>query len=272
MMRFTGPLAKVCMAVALAFTVGTSTGCARLVAGGIVAAQALIPISTEQEIKIGEQAVREMLQDRRHQLYEGEQLNAYVDRVGMRLAKASTRPDLPWEFYILKNDVPNAIALPGGKIMITTGALKLMENEAQLAAILGHEVAHVAERHSIDQLKRLMVARGVFIGALGDSPQAAQLVGQLAAQAVLAGFSREQEIAADRLGTVLIAQQNYEPKAMVAVMQQLAAQGGGGGVPLFASHPNFEERIAAIQEVIQKQNLQGTVTEPQRYQRMIAPL
>jgi predicted Zn-dependent protease len=110
-------------------------------------------VSREQEIAIGEKSFPQALQQLGGE-YSDAELNAYVDRIGERLGRLSQRPDLPYRFRVVNDSTPNAFALPGGFIAISRGLLVHLENEAQLAAVLGHEVGHVAARHSVQGLQR----------------------------------------------------------------------------------------------------------------------
>ena len=114
---------------------------------------ALIPVSTSQEIAIGEKTFPQAVQQMGGE-YPDARLAAYVNQVGLRLGRASQRPDLPYQFKVVNDSTPNAFALPGGFIAITRGLLINMDNEAQLAAILGHEIGHVTARHAVQGLQR----------------------------------------------------------------------------------------------------------------------
>ena len=264
---------RVLLVLSLVFSLGM-TGCAQLLIGGITAAQALQPISDEQEVAIGNSALQQMAADPKFQLYGGEALNQYVAQIGVRLAKETSRPNLPWRFGIVVSDDLNAFALPGGIICVTTGALKAMRNEAELAAVLAHEIGHVVERHGIDQLKRAMVAQGLAIAALGTSPEIAQAAGSIALQIVLNGYGREAEFEADRYGAQLAAKDGYNPVALVGFLETIAARGGetpGWLVPL-STHPSVEQRVQAIQQLVREQKLTGSKTNADAFKRQTAPL
>lgn len=257
----------------LATTASVTGACAQLVRGGVVAAQAALPISTEQEIALGRSGVQQLLQNPQVRLYENPEVTAYVTRVGLLMARHAKRPDLPWTFRILESDDSNAMALPGGFIFVTTGALKAMQNEAQLAGVLGHEVAHVAERHGIDQIKRALVAEGILISALGTSPAAAQIAGTIVAQLVLRGYGREAELAADRLGVRYMASEQYAPQQLGAFLQILAraSQPPGWLVPL-TTHPPIDQRMAQLDQVIASQRLKGDKLDTEQFDTATGPL
>ncbi len=250
------------------------TGCAQLLVGGLTAAQALQPISDAQEVQIGNQAVRQILADPKTRLYPGEALNQYVTRIGRQLAQETSRSGLPWRFGIIESPDLNAFAVPGGAIFVTTGALAAMKNEAELAAVLAHEITHVVERHGIDQLKRAMVAQGLAIAALGTSPQIAQAAGSIALRIALNGYGRDAEFESDRLGVVLAAANGYDPQALADFLATIARRSGetpGWLVPL-ASHPPVSQRIEAIAQIVRERKLTGSVRNTESFKRMTAPL
>lgn len=257
----------------LATTVSVVGGCAQVVRGGAVAAQAALPISTEQEIAIGRAGVQQLLQDPKHKLYENPQVTSYVTGIGRLMAKHADRPELPWTFYVLDSADRNAMALPGGFIFVTTGALQAMENEAQLAGVLGHEVAHVAARHGVDQIKRTLVAQGIVISALGTSPEAAQIAGTVVAELVLRGYGREAELESDRLGVRYMAQEGYAPQQLGAFLRILA-QGGDtpGWLAPLTTHPPVDQRVARLDQVIVSQKLKGNKLEPREFKAATGPL
>jgi predicted Zn-dependent protease len=264
---------RVLLVVGLIFSLGT-TGCAQLLVGGLTAAQALQPISDEQEVAIGNAAVRQMLADPKIRFNSNEALNLYVTGIGRALAQDTSRANLPWRFGIIESPDLNAFALPGGVVVITTGALEAMKNEAELAAVLSHEIGHVVERHGIEQLKRAMVAQGIAIAALGTSPQIAQAAGSIALQIVLNGYGRDAEFEADRFGTRLASTNGYDPQALVGFLQTIASKSGatpGWLVPL-STHPPVEQRIQTIQEIVREQKLTGSKTNAGEFKRQTAPL
>lgn len=264
---------RLLLILGLVFSLGT-TGCAQLLLGGLTAAQALQPISDEQEVQIGNAALQQILADPKTRVYSGEALNRYVSRVGLTLAQATSRPNLPWRFGILESPDLNAFALPGGIVVVTTGALSAMKNEAELAAVLAHEIGHVVERHGIDQLKRAMVAQGLAIAALGTSPEIAQAAGSIALQIVLNGYGREAEFAADRFGAQLASARGYDPKALGVFLETIAARSGetpGWLVPL-STHPSVTQRVQALNQLIREKKLSGSVENAESFKREVSGL
>lgn len=177
-------------------------------------------------------------------------LQRYVDKVGQKLAHQSAQPNLPYEFIVLNNDAPNAWALPGGKIAINRGLLVMLEDEAQLASVLGHEVVHAAARHSAEQQ-----VTNIGLSILGGVA-ASQTDNPLYQQAAMAGasgfqsfYSRENELEADRYGINYMVAAGYDPRAAVELQQTFLrlsrARGDEGNLlsQLFASHPPSQERV-----------------------------
>jgi predicted Zn-dependent protease len=208
-------------------------------------------ISREQEIRIGQQ-VHPQFEQEFGGLYPDEQVQQYVESVGMEMARYAGRPQLPWQFRVLNSDQINAFAVPGGFIYITRGLLFRLENEAQLAGILGHEAGHIAHRHSVRQLER---AQAIQLGALGaglifgaDIGDVAGIVGGL----VMLRYGRDQEREADMSGLRYMVQGGYNPMGIVQTMQILGAAAPDRGGPEFlASHPSPENRIGYLEETIQ---------------------
>jgi predicted Zn-dependent protease len=205
--------------------------------------------------------------------YEDPKLQAYVNDVGQRLAKASHRPELDWHFTVLDSPEINAFALPGGYVYITRGIMAYMESEADLAGVIGHEIGHVTARHSAQRATRQQTAGlgvlaatilGVVLesrglrGAAGAASQASQGV----AAGYVAKYSREQELQADKLGAEYLAGINYDPRNMVDVIKllenqerfaadQARAEGRAQreGSDWLASHPSSEQRLRDITQI-----------------------
>lgn len=184
--------------------------------------------------------------------------NALVQRVGDRLSKVMPVPDAEWEFVVFEDPSPNAFALPGGKVGVHTGLFQISQNEAGLAAVIGHEVGHVVARHSGERMSQNVIS-GIAVlgagyvlnkktGADGMLPTAA-----LGGAALIAtkAFSRKQELEADRMGAIFMARAGYDPQESIALWQRFAAwraQSGQKSTPPFlASHPLDETRIAELQ-------------------------
>lgn len=253
---------KPLLAACLALLTLANTGCAQLLLGGLTAAQALQPITEEQEIEIGQSAAQEVINDPKTVIYTNPDVTAYVAAVGMRIAAQSERPNLPWEFRVVVDDDLNAFALPGGQIFITTGALKAMKNEAELAGVLGHEVAHVAHKHGITKLQQAMVAQGLAIATLGSSPALLRQAGAIALQLVLNGQGRQAELEADRYGAIYESSVNYNPNALGDFLTTIDSATGGTPewLGVLSTHPPLSERLETIRATILLNRLSGTET------------
>jgi metalloendopeptidase OMA1, mitochondrial len=188
--------------------------------------------------------------------------NARVRRVGRKIAAAVNRPDTDWEFAVFINSTPNAFALPGGKVVVNSGLLALVGNDAELAAIVGHEIGHVMARHGSERQSQAIVAAlggSLLDAALQTSgiPGASRalLTGAYGAGAnvgVLLPYARTHESEADRLGLIYMARAGYDPKAALTIWRKLAAyskrQGADMTPPILRTHPVDEQRIANIQK------------------------
>lgn len=216
-------------------------------------------LSRSEEIAIGADAQPELIA-----AYGGEVPNAgareYVAEIGMAMARRTEAdfPDLPWEFTLLNSSVINAFALPGGKVFITRALVEKMDNEAQLAAVLGHEVGHVTARHANEQISKQVAAAGIAIGvavAAGQSDNDLVKYGVPAVVGVGSGlfilkFGRDDELEADRLGMRYIADAGYDPAAMIDVMRILEeASGGSAGqqMEMLSTHPLPATRVERAQ-------------------------
>ena len=189
--------------------------------------------------------------------YPDAQLQAYVSNVGMSVARYAGRPQLPWQFAVLNSREVNAFAVPGGYIYITQGLLFRLENEAMLAGVLGHEAAHIAHRHSVQQMQRAQTAQGLstvvgVVGSIFGYGWAGDVTGAVASISLMK-YGRDQEKQSDLSGLRYMSQAAYDPRGMVqtmAVLQQ--ATGGRGGPQFLSSHPNPGNRLEYLRDTIQK--------------------
>lgn len=180
----------------------------------------------DQELAIGRQSHGQVLEQ--YGAYENPGLQQYVQSVGERLAAKSHRPDLVYRFTVIDSEVVNAFALPGGYIYISRGLLALLGSEAELAAVLGHEIGHVTARHSVRQYTAQQAAGiGYTIGAI-LLPElrgaGAQNVASLLSGAIIRGYGRDHELEADGLGAEYLARSGYDPNAMLEVIGVLKNQ------------------------------------------------
>jgi predicted Zn-dependent protease len=206
-------------------------------------------ISKEQEIELGADAAKEIA--RSPGLYADRKLQAYVASVGSKLAAVSERPDLPWSFQVVDDAGINAFALPGGPIFVTRGLLAHLENEAQLAIVLGHEVGHVTAEHAANQLSKASLAQ------LGLAPVA--MISEGVAGAGMAGmellflkFGRDDERQSDMLALRYAQRAGYDVRVAPAVFEMLrraSSASDGGRLPgWLATHPDPGARVEDMRE------------------------
>jgi predicted Zn-dependent protease len=227
----------------------------------------LVTMSEAQEIELGRKMHPQILQQ--YGRYDDEALQQYVNDVGQRIAKSSHRPKLQYTFTVLDSNDVNAFALPGGYVYITRGIKAYLNNEAQLAAVLGHEIGHVAARHAVRQ-QTGATAAGVgaaVVGILTGSPDLYN-VANAAGGALISGYGRDMELEADKLGSVYLNRIGFQPEAMIDVVRllknqemlevQMARQENRKpriyhGV--FASHPDNDTRLHEVVKEAHKINV-----------------
>lgn len=236
-------------------------------------------MSPEQEVATGAQNYGPAQQAQGGQYTVDPGLTAYVQSVGRKLAAVSDRPDLPYEFVVLNNDVPNAWAMPGGKLAFNRGLLTYLEDEAQLAAVMGHEIVHAAARHGAQQqTQNTLLGAGVLLAGIAinqKKPEVGALgMGALAvgAQAWQAKYGRGHELEADEVGMKYMAKAGYDAQAAVELQEIFVklSEGRNSGFieGLFASHPPSQERVAKNREHAKKYS--GGTRNKQAYQRALA--
>jgi predicted Zn-dependent protease len=240
-------LGRIRLALTLILVV-SAVGCAVNPATG---ERQLALISETQEIALGEQTAEQVRQTMA--LVEDPELQAYVERLGQELAAASERAELPWSFAVVDDPTPNAFALPGGPVFVTRGLLVLMDSEAELVSVLGHEIGHITARHSVAQISRAQLAQlGLGLGAIfvpeirpfGD-------VAGLGLNLLMLKYGRDAERQADELGFRYARSQGYDVSEMAdvfAALQRAGELAGQSAIPNWmATHPAPEERIEAVQ-------------------------
>ena len=207
-------------------------------------------VSEQQEIQMGQEGAQQVAQE--IGLVKDQALQNYVQSVGSAIATKSERPNLPWTFRAVDDPSPNAFALPGGYIFVTRGLLDLMNNEAELASVLGHEIGHVTARHSVHQMSEQQLAQlALGVGAI-LSPTVAQL-GNVASQGLgllFLKYSRDDESQADDLGFRYALNQGYDVRYMDDVfrsLQRIEESSKQSPLPTWLqTHPGEAERIQAI--------------------------
>ena len=248
--------ARLCSWMSLAAVVGLFPAWGQAQDGGALSFNALSP---EKEAAMGIEQFEKYKKDRK-MVQSGADFQA-MKRVAARLTPIVKVPNAKWEFVLFEDASPNAFALPGGKVGVHTGLFKVAQNDAQLAAVLGHELGHVTARHSGQRITQGVAggAIGAIAGKLlekktGMSPGAAQGIAQGAATLRLLKFSRGQELQADQLGANYMAQAGYDPSEAVTLWVRFAdykTKNGGANVPAFMStHPMDSRRIEELQKYL----------------------
>ena len=216
-------------------------------------------VSEAQEVALGEQNYAPMQQAEGGVYDIDPQLTAYVQEVGNKLAAVSDRP-LPYEFVVLNNSVPNAWALPGGKIAINRGLLTELNSEAELAAVLGHEIVHAAAKHSAQQMSRGVLLQGAVLATAmmtGDSNFGQFAVGSAAvgAQLINSTYGRSAELESDKYGMTYMSRAGYDPSGAVTLQETFVRLSEGRESDwlsgLFASHPPSRARVAANRKMVE---------------------
>ncbi len=237
---------KLTIAIAAAFLAGCAVN-------PVTGKTEFMTVSTEAEIRMGQQNYAPMQQSQGGLHDVDPELTAYVSQVGRSLA-AQSGVSLPYEFVVLNNSVPNAWALPGGKIAINRGLLYELESEAELAAVLGHEVVHAAARHTAKQISRSQLLQIGVVGtaiATSDSDYGNLAVGgaSLLAQIGLAKYGRSAELESDLYGMQYMSKAGYDPQGAVSLQETFLRLSEGRRTDwltgLFASHPPSRERVEA---------------------------
>lgn len=180
-------------------------------------------------------------------------LQSYVNRVGRWVAAQTERPDLPWHFGVIDTASINAFAAPGGYVLITRGLYEILDSEAQLAGVLGHEIGHIVRRHHITVMqKSAAISAGANLAqARGSSLLASNLIGT-GAEVLARGLDKSAEFEADQIGIVLAARAGYNPYGLVEVLHKLAARGAEDASLslLFKTHPQPAERLRELGDAL----------------------
>jgi len=247
-----GGLSRRCRAVGLSVVMLVASalgGCSTNPATGQMQFNVL---SEQQEIAIGEENAPRFVEQSGGEIPDTA-IRDYVAEIGHELAALSERPDLPWEFTVLNSPIVNAFALPGGKVFITREMLSRMTDEAQLAGVLGHEVAHVTAQHGGQRMSQQMVLAGIVIGvSQATEDDIWPILAGTGTQLFGLSFSRSHESEADMLGLRYMTRAGYDPRGLVGVMRILKEASGDANPPEFLStHPLPDTRINEIEQLIE---------------------
>ena len=226
----------------------------RLKKGAKVAQAMTREFTEEEEIAIGRIVAARVLAT--YPLAKREGVQEYVTLVGRTVAAYSSRPNLPWHFAAIETPVVNAFSCPGGYVFVTTGALEQMESEAELAAVLGHEIAHATEKHILSEIKRAnVVTEGLNVaqsevGRGGLTDDLARKVSNIAYDKLFnTGIGRKEELDADRIGAALAAEAGYRSASyshFLEALDALAASKSSSFSQLASTHPKPADRLKAV--------------------------
>jgi predicted Zn-dependent protease len=249
--------------VSLALILLAISGCA---VNPVTGKSEFMLLSERDEIALGAQTDKSIVQ--MYGIYDDQNLHNYLDQMGQKMVKISHRPNLKFEFKVMDSPVINAFAVPGGYVYITRGILAYLNNEAELAGVVGHEIGHVTARHSAQQYSKAQLAQlGLGIGSI-LSEEFAKYSG-LAAQGLgllFLKFSRDNERQSDDLGveySTKVGYDSYEMANFFSTLDQMRAESGSGGLPSWAStHPNPADRVVDVRK---KANEWKTKTNAQSY-------
>jgi predicted Zn-dependent protease len=212
----------------------------------------LILVPESQDADMGLQAYQQIKQEEK--ISRDPELNERVQTVGRRIAAVSGHPEWDWQFTLFDDPEPNAFALPGGKVGVYTGLFKVAKNDAQLAAVIGHEVGHAIARHGAERMSQGILAQlgGVAVGAATGSQGYVDLYSQAATLGVILPYSRTQESEADEIGLMLMARAGYDPREAIKLWQNFQALGGQRPPEFLSTHPLEATRIERLQELMPK--------------------
>jgi predicted Zn-dependent protease len=226
-------------------------------------------LSDAQEVKLGRQINRQLLQQGKVRLLTNLALSQYLNQIGQRLASRSDRPHIPYTFAIVNDRDINAFATMGGFVYINVGTITAADDEAELASVLAHEIGHIAGRHALEQMKNAAISQGLLSAAGLNESTIVQLGVQLA---VNLPNSREAEFDADRRGLLNLQRAGYAPVGAINFLQKLMRQ--GNSVPtLLNTHPATTDRLAALEQEINPQTANlGDGLDKQAYHRQIRTL
>lgn len=217
-----------------------------------------VAISPDQEIRLGLESAPQMSREMGGELPTSDPRTQEVKKIGNYIVENSVAKKSPWqfEFHLLADhQTVNAFALPGGQIFITLGLLDKLQTEAQLAGVLSHEIGHVIERHTAEQMAKNQLGQMLVmaVGSAASSPdQSSQynpaIIASLVNQVIQLRYSRADESEADTWGLTLMEQAGFDPRAMIQVMEVLKKASGGreGSMEIFQTHPNPDLRIEQI--------------------------
>jgi beta-barrel assembly-enhancing protease len=233
----------------------------------VVQSQQTTEMSQDEEVALGEALTSGFLGA--SPLHPDANLQRYVNRVGKWVAMHSDRPDLPWTFAVIDTETINAFALPGGDVIVSSGLLKRLSSESELAGVLAHEIAHVVKKHQLQAIQSSQ--RGNLLASVGKDVAADRIArggGNAIGQAAKAGLAnvaadllkdglllrpldRSMEYEADQLGVVIATRAGYDPYGLVGALEMLAQyKGGGDAASVFSTHPPATDRLGELEKFL----------------------
>lgn len=226
------------------------------------------------EIQFGRDVAARILG--RYKYYDHQALNRYINLVGKGLALHAGRPELEFRFALVESDSVNAYAAPGGYIFVTTGALAQMQDEAELAAVLAHEIAHITERHVVRALnirgREESAEAGLARLVTGSTDTARVAFAQAVETAVELlfdkGLKKQDEFDSDRLAVLLLANAGYDPGALKRYLGRVQALKGDETKVVTTTHPSFSDRLASLDQVMTSEGIAG-LSHPTAKERFV---
>jgi predicted Zn-dependent protease len=249
----------------LVILLGLVTYCGNTVENPVTGEQQQVQLSPQQEISLGLQARQQMV-TQYGGFYPDKLLQQYIDRVGKQVVARSiaSKSPYPFEFYLLRDDrTVNAFALPGGQVFVTIALLKRLTSEAQLAAVLSHEVGHVVARHGAEHLTKQPFSQQLLTAVSttsnsGFSADPANVLTQAVKQLIGLRYGRDDELESDRLGLRFMTEAGYDPQGIIQLMQRLnASRQSGQPLAFFSTHPSPDNRVKRLQTLITQTYPQG---------------
>lgn len=213
-------------------------------------------VSPDQVAELGQQSWQQIKS--KEPVSTNAAAKARVARVSERVLRGAGEDPATWEVVTFKSEQANAFALPGKKIGVYEGMLKVAETDDQLAAVIGHEIAHVERAHAVErvnseaatQLGAQVVGGALQMSGTGGGEQVAALLGAGAQYGLLLPYARNQELEADRLGLITMARAGYDPRAAIKLWQNMAAAGGASQPEFMSTHPDHGNRIAQLERMM----------------------
>lgn len=216
--------------------------------------KSLILISSTQEISIGQSLNKELEQSEKW--LEDAEWQAYINELGQKIVAVSDRKDIDYKFAVIDSDQINAFAAPGGFVYFYTGLIKKMDNEAELVAVVAHEISHIVGRHSVKRLQSVIGLSVVLDLALGEKSDQTKALAGTALGIAMSGYSRSNEHEADDFGLTYMVRAGWHPDGMVTMFEKLRAMSNNENASFFemlaSSHPQPVDRISSTRERIQR--------------------